>query len=737
MAESSLFLSGWKRDGLTVQLAWYFFDLSTEDDTFFGLEQLKHLYLQKNCISAISKHAFRGLLLLKDIWLSWNRLRSVPVDALLHLEALQVARLTYNHITTVDDQVMQLGQNYSFALMLRRNMLSCDKDLTWFICNLPQLELILHRSSLKCASPAHLQGTVLTVLRERVCPKPPLWTPKWDKVFIGAVTTRTSSEGPQNVSTLLYDKTTLDHTDKMLYTNNAIHNKTTPTENNTHAPYASISFAPIQTTETVYISLFGGGAILNLDDNGSNLVATILAVLLPLLLVLSSVVLFSCYHYGLHTALCNIEPENEDPNDGTIEPYAVVYSDSTDLQAPDGDLANDNPPITGSDQSEGSYKIQSHAERGKEKVNKFKVFAVIHHKDNRPESQSPDTTQDNNPDLKPQAIAHDNNQGPHEATHDDNPEIQPYAVTFDLSRDGNSNGQPYAIAYQSPQTPRCLTSLQTTADQQETIVKQPLATSWPTRANTPHCRNEEGDNPPARGDNSPCENATDKEETIVKQKRPQSWPTVANTRTELNCIPNYWNKEADKDNTPARYVNTPCEDATDQDETIIKQAFNQSDGQSFLMDAEFHRTNQDGDKDTRARDERCPSGMGEEKEIPSGMLYRGGSKNFAEEKFSVSQVLYNTSYEEPSGHSLLYEGPLMDNGPSQKQQETEVNGMYILPCCTHSGLEEFQYIGSNIAPSRLPAAPTASISTSTAPYIPRSRASLTPPSTAACRGDTP
>ncbi|CAH1252272.1 RTN4RL2 [Branchiostoma lanceolatum] len=806
-----------------------------DDDTFLGLEELKHLYLQKNGMSVISKHAFRGLPVLKDVWLYDNHLRSVPIDALLQPKALKVARLANNRITMIDERVMRLNENRHFFLMLGHNKLNCDRNLTWLICNLWRLDVIPQRNSLTCASPPNLRGRLIRLLKKEDLntdikkPSPVEWyKPSWDEIFIRADTASTSSEHPQNVSTLLYDQTASNHTDVTLYANNTTYNETAPAENYTYTPYTGSMFASRHTTEMVYIHLFGRDAIINLDDNKSNLVAMILAVFLPLVLMLALAIVL-CLQTGL--VVCNIptDAENEEPADfETVEPYAVVYMDSIDLQASGKDSANGSQPITDPDQSEGNSTIQPHAQEGKEETNQSQVIAVIHHEDPGTEPQScavthkedqrqerhppeithdddpgPEfhphktthnidpgaelhlhkTTHDDNPagsELSPHETTHKDNQWPelhpHETTHDDDPgpqlhphetthnddpgaelhppetthgddpgpqlhphktthnddpgaelhppetthgddpgpQLHPYAVTYDSGQDDNSIIQPYAIAYlNSPQTTKphgqTVAAPETTPTHQETLIKQPLAQS--TSNTEPHYVNKEviiEDNPQARDDN---ENATDKDETFVKQPLNRSRSTASNIEphyvnkevfkgnpqardynvayenatdqdetfvkqplarsfpTRADTEPNYWKKEVDKVNTRAKDGNSPFKNATDQDETCIKKPFTQSEDQSQPTAAEFNPKDEEGDRNIPGNIDEYPYGMGKKKEIRREMLYGGGSQDVDSGMCSESRVLYN-SCTQPSGCSVLYEEPSVDNEPSHEHVET-------------------------------------------------------------------
>ncbi|XP_035684152.1 CD180 antigen-like [Branchiostoma floridae] len=127
------------------------------------------LILEKNRISAVSQHAFRGLHLLKHLRLSHNRLTSVPVGALLRPESLWIADLQMNHITTIGRDVVRLSRNQRLSLQIGHNKLRCDKNLTWFICTLPYLPFISQHDVLRCTFPPELSGTSLTAMRKYLC----------------------------------------------------------------------------------------------------------------------------------------------------------------------------------------------------------------------------------------------------------------------------------------------------------------------------------------------------------------------------------------------------------------------------------------------------------------------------------------------------------------------------------------------------------------------------------------
>ncbi|KAI8503057.1 hypothetical protein Bbelb_188780 [Branchiostoma belcheri] len=600
--------------------------------SFKNASRISLLTIERSNISKIQPGAFKGLPFVRRLTVADNLISSL-----------------------VDDQILRLTQNQPFkALLLADNKLNCDRNLTWFICNLEKLDLIVNRWSLRCASPDNRKGTPLTMLKTCTddTQTEPNW-PKWDKVVIGGNVPRTSSQSPESISTLNpYNQTASNHTDAMLHASNKPHNKTMPTENYTHT---SSMPTPNHTTELYYVNLAGGDAIINLDDTGSNLIALILAILLPIILVILAVIILASYHNCLCLALAifNIptDGENEDETDDeTVQPYAVVYADSADLQATDRDsVANSNQATTGSDQSEGNTNIQTEND-------KFEVLAVIHHEDSHKEDQrqehNPEETthEDPQPELHPREITHDGDPGkqlqPYAVTYteqDDNASIQPYAITYDTEQDDNSTIQPYAVAYLYPlkTAKRNTAALEATPNQQETTDTQSAM------ANTePHyCNKEvEDNNQQEQDENSTCENATDQDETIAKKPLAESCPTRANTEPIHKNVINEVNKENAKERD---------ENATEQDETIVKQPLPQSEGQLLPTDAEFDPKHKDGDIKALVKDDKHLYGMGKGEDttsVISGTLYGGDSQNAGAEKCSISQVLYNSADGQPSGH---------------------------------------------------------------------------------------
>eukprot|EP00058_Branchiostoma_floridae_P014466 XP_002599954.1 hypothetical protein BRAFLDRAFT_74077 [Branchiostoma floridae] len=140
-----------------------------DSDTFLGLEVLASLYLHMNAISSISRDAFRGLPCLSNLQLSHNRLTSLPVEPLLKLKALKTIHSRRNRISTIYSNVVYLNHNQCLSIELGGNRLRCDKNLTWFVCNLQYLKHITDRHFLRCESPARIRGTFLTTMRNYMC----------------------------------------------------------------------------------------------------------------------------------------------------------------------------------------------------------------------------------------------------------------------------------------------------------------------------------------------------------------------------------------------------------------------------------------------------------------------------------------------------------------------------------------------------------------------------------------
>ncbi|KAI8521714.1 hypothetical protein Bbelb_014680 [Branchiostoma belcheri] len=279
-----------------------------EPGTFLGLGKLVALLLDKNMISSISKHAFRGLPQLRVLRLSQNRLTSVPVNALLDLKLnpLLLANVQRNHITTIDKDVMRLllGQTRGLDLDIRHNKLRCDKDLTWFICSLPDLPQIPTSNFLKCASPPDLRGTNLTTLENELC--------------------QTDEDRPQQ------ETESKPFTEQSMTT--ASRNDTIPTEGYTEMSLnSSVSE---HTTQINYVINFGGNPVIN-DGVNMMVTAIITAVTVPPLLVLAIGVIrfiIKVYlgtdlpHHAVPTGSNGEATRQRETED--IEPYAVAYDDS-------------------------------------------------------------------------------------------------------------------------------------------------------------------------------------------------------------------------------------------------------------------------------------------------------------------------------------------------------------------------------------------------------------------------
>ncbi|XP_019623084.1 PREDICTED: SLIT and NTRK-like protein 4 [Branchiostoma belcheri] len=222
-------------------------------DTFMGLEKLESLYLDKNVISSISRNAFRGLPNLAQLKLSQNHLTSVPVEAFLLPRALLLANLTKNRIATIHSNVMRLNQS-DLRVIVDKNDLRCDENLTWFICILPRLRQIRLNNLTKCVSPAELQGFPLATVRNNIC----------------KTNTARSPEA---------------------------YNKTISMEPaSTQQTHTNVVSASQHTTEMDRAIVLGGGpAIINRDVNRTYTIAVISAVVVPLLFVLSPLGVFFIY----------------------------------------------------------------------------------------------------------------------------------------------------------------------------------------------------------------------------------------------------------------------------------------------------------------------------------------------------------------------------------------------------------------------------------------------------------
>eukprot|EP00058_Branchiostoma_floridae_P015889 XP_002601377.1 hypothetical protein BRAFLDRAFT_82681 [Branchiostoma floridae] len=343
---------------------------SLESDTFIGLEQVTELQLFKNVISSISPYAFRGLPRLVTLGLSENRLISVPVKALLQPQALRTAKLEKNRMTTINTNIIDLMENTELQVHLENNELRCDNNLTWFICNLPQLHQIASPNVLKCASPPDLRDTVLTTMRKDVCKN----NTESTKEEIGT----TTNDGISPTASL--------------------HNST----NDKEIQYKTEMPDSQHTTDVDHVIFLEGYPIINKDKNIIYTLTMIGAVVVSLLLVLSFVgVLFICKRYfgPCLTSQHGMNGEETEVSQDIV-PYAVVYAGSAEQQTSDENSAPDSQPASAQGQSSGDNET-------------FQPYAVAYGEDQDPSSE-----------IRPYAEAYSEDQEPE-------PEIKPYAVAYD------------------------------------------------------------------------------------------------------------------------------------------------------------------------------------------------------------------------------------------------------------------------------------------------------------------
>eukprot|EP00058_Branchiostoma_floridae_P018260 XP_002603749.1 hypothetical protein BRAFLDRAFT_97608 [Branchiostoma floridae] len=421
---------------------------SLEADTFLGLETMVILNLDRNAISIISQHAFRGLPHLARLQLAMNRLLSVPVDALLPPTALEVVKLQANHIATINSQVLRLLPTQISRLMIVSNKLRCDGNLTWFICNLPDLEQISAPDILRCASPAELRGTFLTTMRKDVC------RAVMERSHEGNTS---NSTGPHTFNVSLYDKTIPT---EMMYTYNVPGFEYTAGINT-----ATLLKSPI--------------LIKDEDSHHINTIIMISAAVAPLLLVSVFVGVIYLFSRCCSTGLARRNAPAETNRSDKIEPYAVVYSNSAGLQASDRDSSprrrptpardktmaeNDNiEPYTvsyvdvsgkGKNGKLAAYATTSFAHitaKDNDDIQPYAPYAVTQDEDPGPQLQPYAVTQDEDagPQLQPYAVTQDEDAGPqlqpYAVTQDEDagPQLQPYAVTHD--EDAGPQLQPYAV----------------------------------------------------------------------------------------------------------------------------------------------------------------------------------------------------------------------------------------------------------------------------------------------------
>ncbi|CAH1249971.1 Hypp8733 [Branchiostoma lanceolatum] len=323
--------------------------------------------------------------------LSQNHLASVPVEALLQLKALKNTYLTMNHIRTIYSNVKYLKDNQRLRVHLDNNKLRCDKKLTWFICNLPNLTLITDRLLLKCASPS-----VLNTIRNDTCQTKmdgsnevtrlaaeddvAIESYKHDDICIAmhrnddtSITSLKNDDA--SVTSPKHDELSITSLNDDDLSITRPYNKAGNTGEITESPYTNdVPVSHEHTTEKERIIFLGGERIINKNGNSAQTLAMIGAVAVPLLLVLTSAGVIFIYQRR-----CGDEEKGESQK---IEPYAVAYSDSAELQASDRSSTTVRQPNPASSQSPGDSE-----------------------------------------DIQPYAVAYDEDQGPES-------NIKPYAIPF-------------------------------------------------------------------------------------------------------------------------------------------------------------------------------------------------------------------------------------------------------------------------------------------------------------------
>ncbi|KAI8517085.1 hypothetical protein Bbelb_056660 [Branchiostoma belcheri] len=399
---------------------------------------MEYLYLQCNRISVISPYAFRGLPTLTTLRLADNQLRSVPVEALLQLptrEARMIVNIQSNRITTVDKHVRCLKDH--IRLMMLFNPFRCDKNLTWFICNLSELENIAFRKSLQCASPPELSETFLTARRKDVCQNDGAAGAQLQETEITTCnepSTMPASEmemiipGPKPVGKHLDEETTALATQtETRCTTNTIYDSGITNEYYSETLYTDNVAVTEHTTEVEHIILLARNPIVHLNGNRIHLLRILKAVILPFFGVLVPAVVISlCCHCTGHTRNDNVP---NDESDQVPEPYAVIYSqnDSLEPQAP-----NRNPPTTSvGDVASANNVIQPYAVT-------FTDVSVIYNQDLGLDAQPSGERCDEDPGPQPNVITNDE---------DPEPQLQPHAVTNNEDPGLGPQLQPIAVTH--------------------------------------------------------------------------------------------------------------------------------------------------------------------------------------------------------------------------------------------------------------------------------------------------
>ncbi|KAI8500314.1 hypothetical protein Bbelb_218800 [Branchiostoma belcheri] len=434
-------------------------------DAFRGLQNLTTLFLDKNMISVIPKYAFRGLTSLLHLYLNFNKLTSVPIEALLQLPTCKEpcrAHLTTNHIATIDSNILQLQQNPGLHIIIKDNKLRCDKGLEWFICNLHILDQIPYddRIAMKCYD--DVKGRLI---KDISCP------PYHDH-------TNTPQDNMSPTGHAEISITTAAEMVSPAINTTDLFNTTVPIGNHTESPNTNDMTASRQTTEMDNVILLEGDpAISHKDDN-----STYIYVLAMIGAWSSSSSTKKRGRGGERTN--RDQPTGTEENQTTsptgsneIQPYAVTYSDTSELQASSMNSTTSDAQTTPSDDDDTiqPYAVSYVDVSGKGQNGKLPPYATTSLAHVQSPEQNDDTIEPyavsyvdvsgkgKNGKLPPYATTslahvqtpeqHDSIQ-PYAVTHDEDPgpQLQPYSVTYD--EDPGPQLQPYSVTYDDDPGPQ-------------------------------------------------------------------------------------------------------------------------------------------------------------------------------------------------------------------------------------------------------------------------------------------
>ncbi|XP_078054904.1 leucine-rich repeat and immunoglobulin-like domain-containing nogo receptor-interacting protein 2 [Mustelus asterias] len=161
---------------------------SVPSGAFRNLVYLRMLNLSYNPITTIESGSFRDLIRLQQLYMVSTMLATIEPHAFLGLRQLKVLNISNNFLVTLEENTLQSVSNLA-VLRLDNNPLSCDCRLLWLLQRRTTLSFDDNQPA--CATPADIQGSELKDFEDSAlhnyftCQKPKIRDRKPQRVTAG------------------------------------------------------------------------------------------------------------------------------------------------------------------------------------------------------------------------------------------------------------------------------------------------------------------------------------------------------------------------------------------------------------------------------------------------------------------------------------------------------------------------------------------------------------------------